>query len=121
MEVCFNCRSLDRDGSGKITINELQESLASLGVPINASTAERMVDMIDVDGSSDISFQEFRRFAILLPKSQVILSMTLTLFLECMPAKRQITCGRSAAGANDVPADGVAMARHQDLCSNQRC
>ena len=72
-------------------MNELQESLAGLGVPIDASTAERMVDMIDVDGSSDISFQEFRRFAILLPKSQVILSMVPTLFLEWMSAKGQIT------------------------------
>ena len=34
--------------------------------------AGRMVDLIDVDGSSDISFQEFRRFAVLLPQSQVI-------------------------------------------------
>ena len=91
---CSKCRSLDRDGSGKITINELQESLAGLGVPIDASTAERMVDMIDVDGSSDISFQEFRRFAILLPKSQVLLSMASILFLEYTSAK-----GRSPAGA----------------------
>ena len=75
MVACAARRSLDRDGSGKITISELQESLAGLGVPIDTSTAERMVDMIDVDGSSDISFQEFRRFAILLPKSQVILSI----------------------------------------------
>lgn len=34
---------------------------------------ERMVDLIDVDGSSDISFQEFRRFAVLLPQSQASL------------------------------------------------
>ena len=67
------CRSLDRDGSGRITISELQETLASLGVPVDEATAGRMVDLIDVDGSSDISFQEFRRFAVLLPQSQVSL------------------------------------------------
>ena len=67
------CRSLDRDDSGRITISELQEALASLGVPVDEETAGRMVDLIDVDGSSDISFQEFRRFAVLLPQSQVSL------------------------------------------------
>ena len=136
--MCHNCRSLDRDGSGKITVNELQESLAGLGVPIDASTAERMVDMIDVDGSSDISFQEFRRFAILLPRSQASLSMALTLFLECLNGCRQASIskkclclfkktqkGRSPVGAlrqkNSIPADGVATACHQDLCFSQRC
>ena len=67
------CRSLDRDDSGRITISELQGALASLGVPVDAAVAGRMVDLIDVDGSSDISFQEFRRFAVLLPQSQVVL------------------------------------------------
>ena len=113
-------------------MNELQESLAGLGVPIDASTAERMVDMIDVDGSSDISFQEFRRFAILLPKSQARLSMALTLFLECLNGCRQLSISKGcrclyqktqkgsspedALRQNDgIPADGVAMACHQDL------
>ena len=66
-------RALDRDNSGRITVSELQEALASLGVPVDAAIAGRMVDLIDVDGSSDISFQEFRRFAVLLPQSQVTL------------------------------------------------
>ena len=94
--------------------------------------------MIDVDGSSDISFQEFRRFAILLPRSQASLSMALTLFLECLNGCRQASIskkclclfqktqkGRSPVGAlrqkNGIPADGVATACHQDLCFNQRC
>ena len=64
-------RSLDTDGSGRITVSELQAALASLGVPVDAAIAGRMVDLIDVDGSSDISFQEFRRFAVLLPQAQV--------------------------------------------------
>lgn len=68
--LCAPCRSLDRDGSGRITVNELQEALGSLGVPVNADIAGKMVELIDVDGSSDISFQEFRRFAVLLPQSQ---------------------------------------------------
>lgn len=68
--LCTLCRSLDRDGSGRITVNELQEALASLGVPVDADIAGKMVELIDVDGSSDISFQEFRRFAVLLPQSQ---------------------------------------------------
>lgn len=70
-------RSLDRDNSGRITVNELQEALASLGVPVDAAIAGRMVDLIDVDGSSDISFQEFRRFAVLLPQSQVTLKASI--------------------------------------------
>lgn len=71
-DASYNGRSLDRDGSGRITVSELQVALAGLGVPVDASVAGRMVDLIDVDGSSDISFQEFRRFAVLLPQSQVL-------------------------------------------------
>ena len=69
-------RSLDTDGSGRITVSELQDALASLGVPVDAAIAGRMVDLIDVDGSSDISFQEFRRFAVLLPQAQVMIKAT---------------------------------------------
>ena len=72
-DASYQRRSLDRDGSGRITVSELQVALAGLGVPVNAAVAGRMVDLIDVDGSSDISFQEFRRFAVLLPQSQVLL------------------------------------------------
>ena len=72
MNSMYLCRSLDRDDSGRITVSELQDALASLGVPVDAAVASRMVDLIDVDGSSDISFQEFRRFAVLLPQSQVV-------------------------------------------------
>ena len=78
--LCKPCRSLDRDGSGRITITELQEALASLGVPVDADIAGKMVELIDVDGSSDISFQEFRRFAVLLPQSQA--SMTPKLYSQ---------------------------------------
>ena len=85
--------------------------------------------MIDVDGSSDISFPEFRRFAILLPKSQVSLSMTKTLFLQC-----QSNCGLPSIAQSclshetdkqipigallrrfDFLAFGVAVTHHQSL------
>ncbi len=64
-------RSLDRDQNGAITSEELQKALARLGVPVTEATAAQMVELVDTDQSSDISFEEFRRFALLLPSSQV--------------------------------------------------
>ncbi|BDA49691.1 Calcium-binding mitochondrial carrier protein SCaMC-1 [Coccomyxa sp. Obi] len=64
-------RSLDRDQDGAITTEELQKALAGLGVPVSEQMAAQMVELIDLDHSSDISYEEFRRFALLLPSSQV--------------------------------------------------
>lgn len=66
-----HCRSLDRDQNGSITSEELQRALARLGVPVTEATAAQMVELIDTDQSSDVSYEEFRRFALLLPSSQV--------------------------------------------------
>ena len=65
------CRSLDRDQNGAITSEELQRALSKLGVPITEATAAQMVELIDTDQSSDVSYEEFRHFALLLPSSQV--------------------------------------------------
>jgi Ca2+-binding EF-hand superfamily protein len=62
---------LDRNKDGTISKEELQRALEGLGVPIDAEMAARMVRLIDKDDSADISFEEFRRFAVLLPASQV--------------------------------------------------
>lgn len=63
-------RSIDRDSSGRISREELQAALSNLGVPVDAEQAARMIGLVDVDGSADISYEEFRRFAALLPQSQ---------------------------------------------------
>ena len=68
---CASRRSLDRNKDGAITTNELQKALAGLGVPVDEQMAAQMVELIDLDHSSDISYEEFRRFAVLLPSSQV--------------------------------------------------
>ncbi len=71
-EVCGDaCRSLDRDRSGRISQEELRAALAALGMAVDADLAARMVEVVDVDNSADISYEEFRRFAALLPQSQV--------------------------------------------------
>ena len=63
-------RSIDKDSSGRISQDELQAALSKLGIPVDAELAARMIGLIDVDGSADISYNEFRRFAALLPQSQ---------------------------------------------------
>ena len=71
-ECCDHaCRSLDRDHSGRISQDELRQALSALGVPVDAELAAKMIEIIDVDHSADISYEEFRRFAALLPQSQV--------------------------------------------------
>lgn len=82
-------RSLDKDKDGAITTNELQKALAGLGVPVDEQMAAQMVELIDIDHSSDISYEEFRRFALLLPSSQVRCIPLLTpsqWSAECFPS-----------------------------------
>lgn len=57
MRECFN--SLDKDGSGAIGVEELEDPLIGLGF---AETRQEVLDMIagvDEDGSNMIEFDEF--------------------------------------------------------------
>ena len=49
----------DKDGSGKITTQELRTLLKELGQEVKGSEAQRMIDEIDANGSGTIEFPEF--------------------------------------------------------------
>lgn len=48
----------DSDGSGSISMEELEEALVQLDM--DPMDAQRMMDLADSDGNNDISFEEFR-------------------------------------------------------------
>lgn len=52
-------RITDADRSGDISLNELQEVLMRLNIPMNAATTEAVFKAIDKDGSDRITFAEF--------------------------------------------------------------
>lgn len=69
--MCRCGRSLDKDRDGVISKEELEKAIQGLGMSIGDDIAGKMVQLIDADNSSDVSFEEFRRFALMLPASQV--------------------------------------------------
>lgn len=50
---------MDEDGSGSITIDELEEPLIGLGLAENRFEVEKMIAKADVDASGYIDFDEF--------------------------------------------------------------
>lgn len=59
---------------------------------MDADLAAKMVEVVDIDNSSDISYEEFRRFAALLPQSQVAPLPCWALAAPAAPAAREISC-----------------------------
>lgn len=51
--------TMDVDGSGDITADELEEPLVSMGFASSAREVRRMVSEVDEDGSGEIDFDEF--------------------------------------------------------------
>ncbi|KAK3261868.1 hypothetical protein CYMTET_29247 [Cymbomonas tetramitiformis] len=58
--------SMDADGSGEISADELQDPLMSTGIARNRQEVEYVVSTVDDDGSGEIGFEEFLR--LLKPK-----------------------------------------------------
>lgn len=52
-------KSLDDDDSGSIGVDELEDPLIALGLVDNRQQVQRIVQMIDDDGSEMIEFPEF--------------------------------------------------------------
>ncbi|XP_052769115.1 calmodulin-A-like isoform X1 [Mya arenaria] len=49
----------DRDGSGAISIKELEIAMRSLGQNPNEEELERMIKEVDKDGNQELDFEEF--------------------------------------------------------------
>ncbi|KAK7196670.1 programmed cell death 6 protein-like protein [Novymonas esmeraldas] len=53
-------RAVDKDGSGTISVPELNAALSSAGVPFSLATSEKLLHMYDKDRNGEISFNEFQ-------------------------------------------------------------
>ena len=72
--MCF--ASLDEDGGGSISTNELLNPLIGLGLAKSIEEVEYMVSLVDLDGSGEIEFDEFLN--ILVNKNLPVESRKLT-------------------------------------------
>eukprot|EP01029_Cantina_marsupialis_P004507 TRINITY_DN14574_c0_g1_i1.p1 TRINITY_DN14574_c0_g1~~TRINITY_DN14574_c0_g1_i1.p1 ORF type:complete len:411 (+),score=78.84 TRINITY_DN14574_c0_g1_i1:140-1372(+) len=52
-------QSLDADGSGEVSAEELEDPLISTGIVNTAEEVEEMVKRVDIDGSGEFGFDEF--------------------------------------------------------------
>ncbi|XP_021729806.1 probable calcium-binding protein CML25 [Chenopodium quinoa] len=63
-EVLFNLKETfsiyDVDGNGKITLEELQMVMKSLGDDFSLGECKRMINGVDSDGDGTINFEEFK-------------------------------------------------------------
>ena len=55
--MCFD--SLDTDGGGSIGIDEMEDPLIAFGLVENRAQVQKIVDMVDDDGTGNIEFKEF--------------------------------------------------------------
>lgn len=64
-------QELDVDSSGEVTGDEIARCLASLGIKSSDSDTKKMLRLLDANGDGRISFEEFKKFAAMLPASQL--------------------------------------------------
>ena len=57
LKECFN--DLDDDASGAIGVEEIKGPLIGLGLVDSLEEVEKLVRLVDQDGSGDIEFSEF--------------------------------------------------------------
>jgi Ca2+-binding protein (EF-Hand superfamily) len=65
MELRKTFRLFDKNGDGQISVQELRESLWSLGEEISEEEAREMIQEADVDGDGYINFEEFARVMVI--------------------------------------------------------
>jgi hypothetical protein len=54
--------ALDSDGSGKISVEELEDPMLSIGIVTDTREVEQIVSKLDKDSNGQIDFQEFVEF-----------------------------------------------------------
>ena len=71
-ERCWKAfNELDMDQSGVLTEDNLLRSLKKMGMKPKPEDARRMIQLLDVNCDHSITFQEFCRFACMLPRIQL--------------------------------------------------
>lgn len=76
MEIQRLFREIDTDNDGRITEQELIESLqVEMGVQASTTQARKLITLLDKDGDNQIDLEELRSFLILLPVSSQELRM----------------------------------------------
>ncbi len=65
IELRKTFRLFDKNGDGQISVQELRESLSSLGEEISEDEAREMIKEADVDGDGYINFEEFARVMVI--------------------------------------------------------
>lgn len=63
-------KDYDTDHSGELDIYEIQKILYNLGMKNFEEKAKELLEIVDVDGSGEIDFDEFCRFIILMKKGE---------------------------------------------------
>lgn len=49
----------DKDGDGQITVDEVAQTMTSIGIDVRLADVRAMVDQVDTDGMNSLSFQSF--------------------------------------------------------------
>ena len=67
LKNCFD--SLDYDGGGSISIDELKVPLIGLGLVDSVEEVQELIERVDEDKSGEIEFNEFLRIILSLSRS----------------------------------------------------
>ncbi|KAK7089151.1 uncharacterized protein [Littorina saxatilis] len=54
---CF--KNMDKDGSGRLTVDEIKEAYINLGIRYTDESLQGTIDNADVDGDGKVGYEEF--------------------------------------------------------------
>ncbi|KAA8498532.1 Calcium-binding mitochondrial carrier protein SCaMC-1 [Porphyridium purpureum] len=69
MRRAFN--KIDKKGDGHICAEEAADFLRAIGIRANLEDGQQMVEHLDTQGNRKVTYEEFRAFAVLLPRAQL--------------------------------------------------
>ena len=85
VELCEAFSLFDKDGDGQITVDEVAQTMTSLGIDVRLSDIKVMVDQVDTDGQSAhiLSFSVYVLPAYFPPSLQVRPGHQGRIFVDC--------------------------------------
>mmetsp|Transcript_19590 Transcript_19590/g.42503 ORF Transcript_19590/g.42503 Transcript_19590/m.42503 type:complete len:412 (+) Transcript_19590:207-1442(+) len=69
IEAAF--KEFDSDNNGEISAREIGQVMSAAGLPTTGKDIRRLMELLDKDHNDTVSYEEFRRFACMLPSWQV--------------------------------------------------